>query len=442
MRYFLVLILIFAYNFSTAQFGYEFWPLRSCVLQMDEHGIVCKKDLPDKTNLVLSTFGIGNRDGNLALYGSVRKIINAEDNRILYNTGERMGFGFLVQDFNNENIFHYFYSSEANFYSSEPKICHIVLDILANGEYTTKPNEFVIPEPICFLHIIPDYFEQKFWLLTIPEKRNAINIYTFKNDEIQLCNQYFDDVINDVQSTLDANTAYNSTFDKLYAHLENHNSIVCFDFDVNNGKIISNKIYHNASRCAVSKSGKYLFTIVSDASSNISFIRYNLSDDGGISGQKIYEIKNYQHEYLPAMKLALDGNIYVLLTSYSRLDCITNIDGDTPIYKTNVMSLNSGEKGFAFPNQLFLTPHISCKHDDCFRSFSFSYFSFSEGCGLLWDFGDNTEQSTETSPVHVYEKSGKYTVKLTVTFSSGETKTLEKNLVVNPPLEKPKIIVE
>ncbi|MCR4561078.1 MAG: PKD domain-containing protein [Bacteroidales bacterium] len=106
------------------------------------------------------------------------------------------------------------------------------------------------------------------------------------------------------------------------------------------------------------------------------------------------------------------------------------------------MSLNLGEKGFAFPNQLFLTPHISCKHDDCFRSFSFSYFSFSEGCGFLWDFGDNTEQSTETSPIHVYEKSGKYTVKLTVTFSSGETKTLEKNLVVNPPLEKPKIIVE
>jgi len=51
----------------------------------------------------------------------------------------------------------------------------------------------------------------------------------------------------------------------------------------------------------------------------------------------------------------------------------------------------------------------------------------------LWDFGDG-DSSPSQNPKHEYEKSGTYTVKLTVTDSSGGTHTAQRQITITPSL--------
>lgn len=59
---------------------------------------------------------------------------------------------------------------------------------------------------------------------------------------------------------------------------------------------------------------------------------------------------------------------------------------------------------------------------------SFKYDSTSEITGVEWDFGDGNT-STEETPTHTYEKSGSYTVKLTVSGPGGEKTVVKENYV-------------
>ncbi len=50
---------------------------------------------------------------------------------------------------------------------------------------------------------------------------------------------------------------------------------------------------------------------------------------------------------------------------------------------------------------------------------------------MLWNFGDGSPASVETSPVHVFEKPGKYIVTLSVKDETGETHTASELIEVN-----------
>lgn len=50
-----------------------------------------------------------------------------------------------------------------------------------------------------------------------------------------------------------------------------------------------------------------------------------------------------------------------------------------------------------------------------------------------WDFGDG-DSSTAPNPKHAYDKSGSYTVRLTVTDDAGESTTISKTVLVSPSL--------
>ena len=73
----------------------------------------------------------------------------------------------------------------------------------------------------------------------------------------------------------------------------------------------------------------------------------------------------------------------------------------------------------------------------------FSYTDFKKEIqSVFWNFGDGTEKSSETTPTHIYNESGKYTVKLRIEFADGQTKMLEREIVIKSLPEKPKIICE
>ncbi len=50
-----------------------------------------------------------------------------------------------------------------------------------------------------------------------------------------------------------------------------------------------------------------------------------------------------------------------------------------------------------------------------------------------WDFGDG-DSSTAPNPKHAYDRSGNYTVRLTVTDDAGESMTISKTVLVEPSL--------
>jgi PKD repeat protein len=65
--------------------------------------------------------------------------------------------------------------------------------------------------------------------------------------------------------------------------------------------------------------------------------------------------------------------------------------------------------------------------------------SRSGGVSYVWDFGDNSADSTEADPRHTYQEEGDYTATLTVTYADGSTSTdkIEINVLGEPDTTPP-----
>lgn len=71
-----------------------------------------------------------------------------------------------------------------------------------------------------------------------------------------------------------------------------------------------------------------------------------------------------------------------------------------------------------------------------------TFTNFSQNADTYsWDFGDDSELSTEESPVHVYDAGGTYTVTLTATNADGVSATKSESVEVTDPLAAQRTLI-
>ena len=217
-------------------------------------------------------------------------------------------------------------------------------------------------------------------------------------------------------------------------------------FDQDNGKITGqicyNGIYAADNRHVLepSTTGKYLYCYNRKKK---KIIRWKTSDlDNGINDNAeefdLNEILGRQIKYLGAMRIGIDGNIYI---KSQPLVVIQNTDDKTPAFK--IVQDNIPEQSVCFPNFLYSYELFSCTVD-CDRNATFNYQKkHGETASYNWNFGDG-ESSKEISPTHNYAKEGNYEVKLEITLKNGYKKIIPARTIsiLETKFQKPKIIAE
>ncbi len=393
-------------------------------------------------------FSMSDDSGNLLFYCSLaaKNIFHISDknNKSIYNLKDCL-FGHtkinVAVDINNTNLYHVFLYVEHPKDGSFHCLHHIKI------EY--KNNKIVVISDKTFDMIISDFVlvpsGNVLRLITF-ESGKKIRIYDV-NDDIVLNSET--DFTENILSQMKTSIILSPDCANFYIFYNHHIWEIGYD---NIKGIITGFQNINYPRLLqdleFTLSGNHVICAEYD-NNHIKFVRYNITDFLCNRFEKYELIQSIDvHDYDKYQKANLDmlsgpdGNIYVGFLANTYLSVIENPDAALPEcrYISDKIDLDGRKFGRAFQQLPRFSPNFQVSNKSCFE-FAFCYIGYPVQ-SYLWDFGDNTEQSTETSPVHVYENSGKYTVKLTITFSSGETKTIEKNLVVNPPLEKPKIIVE
>jgi hypothetical protein len=204
-----------------------------------------------------------------------------------------------------------------------------------------------------------------------------------------------------------------------------------------NKKIESNNMFHVK---AFSEHDKYLFCVYN----NNTVIRYKLTPAVDFFSDNYETVYKFKGNIID-MQLGIDNKIYVMTNRYinqSPIDQLFTLDKvETDDLVVQEIEFSGTASYNVFPEYPRSSTDIFCEKKNCDLSVLLSTNIF-RAKSFLWDFGDGTEKSSDTSPIHTYKKSGVYTVKLKAKFSSGETKTFEKEITVNNPPEKTKIICE
>ena len=228
---------------------------------------------------------------------------------------------------------------------------------------------------------------------------------------------------------------------KIYCNLINNTEqILCLFFDQNEGIFTGHSFYDINAACrnvAVSATGKYLYYAPRKDKKiyrqQISDLENGIYNPEEISGGKIYGNTTTN------LKIGIDGNIYVR-DKESSISVIYDSESEKPHFES--LYENISDSHIVFPNYLFPYETFYCAIN-CDKTAVFSYTdSKKEIQSILWNFGDGTEKSSETTPTHIYNESGKYTVKLRIEFADGQTKMLEREIVIKSLPEKPQIFCE
>ena len=398
-------------------------------------------------------FALSDDSGNLLFYCSLDSKnvfhISNQNHKYIYDLQVESYISTQVcasVDAREKNIYHVFVYYEKNFDRSFfHRLHHVQLEI-HDSELTIKSDKTYDNLIISDFTLVPS--GDLLRLITF-ESGRKIRIYNV-DDDIALVSET--DFSENFTARRNSQVILSPDYTNFYIIYSNR-ILLEIGYNCINGTITG---FHNINyprqllKFEFSQSGNYVICAEYDENKDeIEFVRYNVTDFSNCRFEKYdliqsidCESNNYYGRRNLDMLLGPDGNIYIGFLRNTYLSEIENPDAVLSECKFIFDKINlQGRKfGNAFQQLPRFSPNFQVSNKSCFE-FAFCYIGYPVQ-SYLWDFGDNTEQSTETSPVHVYEKSGKYTVKLAVTFSSGETKTLEKNLVVNPPLEKPKLIVE
>lgn len=349
MKTFSLAVLLFVFSKSYAQYGAEWWPTRNYILKFNKIGFQGVLQLPENFDIALGGFCICDRNEELILFGSMRKIYDAEMNCLL-NNKYRFGSGILVQDILDMNIFHYFYS----FYESkDTKLYHIIFDISNKDNYVLSKSEISVKKRISNIWAIPDYKNKRIFVLSFFYETSEAEIYEIKGDKMILRG------VCDAGITISL-TEYNhlcrDSYENYYYLREKQ--VFKFNFDFENINLINcGLVCSNVYDFAVSESGKYL--IIFNGS---TVLRYDVSKKDN-SPEVVKEFA-YDYEYnLLTMKLAADGNIY-LIRDNGKIDCIKNPENNKIVYMEKILEIPpskySNMKCYC-PNQLFHDMAIYCK---------------------------------------------------------------------------------
>ncbi len=214
--------------------------------------------------------------------------------------------------------------------------------------------------------------------------------------------------------------------------------VTLYDFNPGTGQVSGSGLkLDNGPAYGVefSPSSQYLYHDLSDAysptaTSNRRFVQYDLCNPLNILNTR-NQFANITGESRGTLQLARDGKIYVARYGTTSLGII-DPETATPVYVPNGVSIAPGISRQGLP--VFIQSRFSTSFtvtDLCFGDTSeFTLSCLPQVAASIWDFGDgNTLSVTGQGAVtNTYAAAGPYTVSVTVTDVSGDTRSFSQTI--------------
>jgi len=173
---------------------------------------------------------------------------------------------------------------------------------------------------------------------------------------------------------------------------------------------------------------------------------FSFSPDGsklyfcGSEGLEQYDIATHVKTDLigsnfTTMQLASDGRIYMAGAVATKLWVIQNPNLSGAACGVQQLNVQFNQFFYHFPtfiesNPQNILPEILFTNACQLEPINFSITNASNIQSVLWNFGDGNT-STELTPVHAYANAGEFTVTLSITYISGNTQNITKQIIIS-----------
>jgi gliding motility-associated-like protein len=165
----------------------------------------------------------------------------------------------------------------------------------------------------------------------------------------------------------------------------------------------------------------------------LELYQYDLTSVNILSTETLIHSSTDVNHFFGALQLATNGKIYLSIDDLNTLSVINNPEtlGLGCNLGLNTVSIGSGLSKLGLPQfiQSYFSVGINVNNICLGNTSSFSYTSNQAINSIIWDFGDGNT-STINNPTHTYAVAGSYTVRATISTSTG-TVIKCKQLVVS-----------